>query len=114
MYDMTPAPPSLSPFPDHDLALAAFAAAMGHPARIAIVRFLLANGERCCGEITDELPLAQATVSQHLKALLAVGILSVREEGPRRCYKLEPGQIRTFCDAMQCTLGRKHAPQEGK
>jgi DNA-binding transcriptional ArsR family regulator len=110
---MSKPPPSPSVFPAGDLALAAFAAAMGHPARIAIVRFLLARGEQCCGEIAAELPLAQATVSQHLKALLAVGILSVRADGLRRCYKLEPGQIRTFCDAMQCTLGRKRVPQEG-
>lgn len=94
-------------FSDDDLALARFAAAMGHPARIAIVRLLLARGEHTCGQITDLIPLAQATVSQHLKALLDAGILSVRECGPRRCYKLEPLKIRSFCDAMQQTLGRQ-------
>jgi DNA-binding transcriptional ArsR family regulator len=87
--------------------LARFAAAMGHPARIALVGLLLRDGEKACGELVEELPLAQATVSQHLKALLEAGVVTVREEGPRRLYRLERGQIRSFCDAMQVTLGRK-------
>jgi ArsR family transcriptional regulator len=95
-----------------DQNLARFAAAMGHPARIAIVRLLLHEGEHTCGQITEQIPLAQATVSQHLKALRDANILSVRECGPCRCYKLEPTQIGNFCDAMQITLGRKTSPDK--
>jgi ArsR family transcriptional regulator len=96
-----------TPFSPAQRDLARFAAAMGHPARIAVVGLLLRDGETCCGDIAAELPLAQATVSQHLKALLEAGVVSVREEGPRRLYKLEKARIRSFCDAMQVTLGRK-------
>ncbi len=100
-----------SPFTEAQCGLARFAAAMGHPARIAIVGVLLREGEKSCGEIVRKLPLAQATVSQHLKALLGAGIVSMREEGPRRLYQLERRHIRGFCDAMQTTLGRKSDPQ---
>ncbi len=94
-------------YDDETLALARFAAAMGHPARIAIVRFLLVEGEVCTGVICDAMPLAASTVCQHLKALREAEILSSREDGRRVCYRLEPGRIRTFCDAMQITLGRR-------
>ncbi|WP_445666181.1 ArsR/SmtB family transcription factor [Fodinibius sp. AD559] len=62
--------------------------ALGHPARIAIIE-LLAERETCiCGDITDELPLAQSTVSQHLKALKKVGIIKGEIDGVRTCYCL--------------------------
>lgn len=63
--------------------------ALGHPARIAIIE-LLAERETCiCGDITDELPLAQSTVSQHLKALKAAGIITGEIDGVRVCYCLD-------------------------
>lgn len=62
--------------------------ALGHPARIAIVE-LLAKRETCiCGDITSELPLAQSTVSQHLKALKNAGIIKGEIDGVRTCYCL--------------------------
>ncbi|MCW9708377.1 ArsR/SmtB family transcription factor [Fodinibius salsisoli] len=62
--------------------------ALGHPARIAIIE-LLAERETCiCGDITDELPLAQSTVSQHLKALKKAGIIQGEIDGVRTCYCL--------------------------
>lgn len=68
--------------------------ALGHPARIAIIE-LLAERETCiCGDITDELPLAQSTVSQHLKALKKAGIIKGEIDGVRTCYCLDDEGIR--------------------
>lgn len=62
--------------------------ALGHPARIAIIE-LLAERDTCiCGDITDQLPLAQSTVSQHLKALKNAGIIQGEIDGVRTCYCL--------------------------
>lgn len=63
--------------------------ALGHPARLAIVR-ALAEREKCvCGEIVKHLPLAQSTVSQHLKVLKDAGLITGSIEGPRSCYCLD-------------------------
>ena len=66
--------------------LAAFAKAMSHPARIAILKILAQRNECICGEIVDVLPLAQSTVSQHLKELKEAGLISGSVDGPRSCY----------------------------
>jgi ArsR family transcriptional regulator len=97
--------PKNSLFPADQIALAAFAGALSHPARIAIILLLQERGEACCGEIVRELPLAQATVSQHLKALDQAGLLEHRESGPKVCYSLNRESIRSFCHSFQCTLG---------
>ncbi|GAA5521300.1 metalloregulator ArsR/SmtB family transcription factor [Aliifodinibius salicampi] len=63
--------------------------ALAHPARIAIIE-LLAERETCiCGDITDALPLAQSTVSQHLKALKRAGVIKGEIDGVRTCYCLD-------------------------
>jgi DNA-binding transcriptional ArsR family regulator len=66
--------------------LAAFAKAMSHPARIAILKVLAQKNECICGQIVDVLPLAQSTVSQHLKELLNAGLITGTLDGPRSCY----------------------------
>lgn len=67
--------------------------AMGHPARLAILE-LLAKRQNCiCGDITEELPLAQSTVSQHLKALKSAGLIQGDIDGVRTCYCLSAGGI---------------------
>jgi DNA-binding transcriptional ArsR family regulator len=69
--------------------LASIAKALGHPARIAILQFL-ANQKACvCGDIVNELPLSQSTVSQHLKELKKVGLITGEIEGPSVCYCLD-------------------------
>jgi ArsR family transcriptional regulator len=65
---------------------AELAKALGHPARIAILEILAHRNTCICGDITDELPLAQSTVSQHLKALKKVGIIKGEIDGVRTCY----------------------------
>lgn len=70
--------------------LAALAHALAHPARVAILEFLVANPHCFCGEIVEELPLSQATVSQHLKELKKAGFIKGEVEGPRVCYCVDP------------------------
>ena len=74
-----------------DVELARLCRALGHPARVAILRRLLRAGECVCGEIVDLLPLAQATVSQHLKALREAGWIEGETRGTRICYAMAPG-----------------------
>ena len=73
-----------------DVDLARFARALAHPARVRIVRLLARRGECVCGQIVLDLPLAQATVSQHLKVLKGAGIIRGQVDGPRVCYCLDP------------------------
>lgn len=75
-----------------DEELAALAKAIAHPARARIVRFLLRERNRTCmcGDICDELPLAQSTVSQHLKVLKDSGLIMGHVDRPRVCYCIDP------------------------
>jgi len=66
--------------------LADLAKALAHPARIAILEFLAKKNACICGDIVDELPLSQATVSQHLAELKRVGLIKGDIECPRVCY----------------------------
>src|SRR4249920_1902259 len=76
-----------------DRETAILARALGHPARVAILRLLLERGECVCGAIVDVLPLAQSTVSQHLKALKSAGLIRGDVEGPRVCYCANPAAV---------------------
>lgn len=69
--------------------LAALAKALGHPARIAILQFLASQESCICGDIVDELPLSQSTVSQHLNELKKVGLVKGNIEGPSVCYCID-------------------------
>ncbi len=79
---------TLDPEADSDEAVATIAKALSHPARVAILR-TLATRPCICGEIVDVLPLAQATVSQHLKVLRSAGLITGTVDGPRSCYQLD-------------------------
>ena len=73
-----------------DNRVARYAKALGHPARIAILK-LLASKQTCqCGDIVDELPLSQSTVSQQLKELKEAGLIQGSIDGPRVCYCIDP------------------------
>jgi ArsR family transcriptional regulator len=80
--------PTVVPLPadKHGEELALIAKALGHPSRIRILRLLLTHEHCYCGEIVEELPLAQATVSQHLKVLKEAGLIVGEIEGLRTCY----------------------------
>jgi ArsR family transcriptional regulator, arsenate/arsenite/antimonite-responsive transcriptional repressor len=77
-----------------DEELAALAKALGHPARVRILRMLTRREGCICGDIVDELDLAQSTVSQHLKVLKDVGLIRGDVDGPRVCYCIEPRELR--------------------
>jgi len=80
------ASPKLDEFIKAEQELSQFAKALSHPARIAILKVLAQKNECVCGEIVDVLPLAQSTVSQHLKELKDAGLIKGTIEGPRSCY----------------------------
>jgi ArsR family transcriptional regulator, arsenate/arsenite/antimonite-responsive transcriptional repressor len=73
-------------FGKREQELAEFAKAISHPARIAILKVLAQKNECICGEIVEMLPLAQSTVSQHLKELKTAGLIQGTVDGPRSCY----------------------------
>jgi ArsR family transcriptional regulator len=77
-----------------DMELAAFAKAIGHPARVQILRILVRRTTCVCGDIVEEVPLAQSTVSQHLKVLKEAGLIRGEVDGPRMCYCIEPRALR--------------------
>jgi len=88
-------------FPAADVELARLAKALGHPARVAILRLLARRGECVCGSIVDQLPLAQATVSQHLAVLKDAGLIQGEIEGPRVCYCIEPAGLRRLRQLLE-------------
>ena len=79
-----------------DEELAAMARALSHPARVAIVRHLAEAGTCICGQIVEVRPLAQATVSQHLKVLKEAGLVQGEVDGPRTCYCVAPAGLKRF------------------
>lgn len=79
----------ITDFPDRDLKIADFAKALSHPARLAILKVLAEKKECICGELVEDLPLAQSTVSQHLKALKEIGLIKGTIDGPRSRYCID-------------------------
>ena len=73
-------------FEKKEQELALFSKAFSHPARIAILKVLAQKGECSCSAIVEQLPLAQSTVSQHLKELVEAGLVEGTTDGPRSCY----------------------------
>ncbi|WP_103174497.1 helix-turn-helix transcriptional regulator [Paracoccus sp. SY] len=96
-----------------DLRLAELAKALGHPARIRILRLLLATPGCIGGEIVEAVGLAQSTVSEHLRILKAAGIITGEISGPRICYAMNPQALDSLtrfiaslvpADKAQCCL----------
>ncbi len=76
-------------FTDKQNDIATLAKALGHPARVAIIEYLLSVDSCICGDIVNELPLAQPTVSQHLKELKNAGLIKGEVEGNSICYCID-------------------------
>lgn len=72
-----------------DNKIAKYAKVLGHPARIAILRLLIKNEACICGDIVDQLPLSQSTVSQHLKELKEAGLIKGDIDGAKICYCID-------------------------
>lgn len=79
---------------------ARYAKALGHPARIAILQYLSKQQSCMCGDIVEELPLSQSTVSQHLKELKDAGLIKGEIEGVKVCYCIDVKEWK----AAQATL----------
>jgi ArsR family transcriptional regulator, arsenate/arsenite/antimonite-responsive transcriptional repressor len=92
-------------FAANEIQLAAYAKALAHPARIAILLELAKRGTCICGDLVEVLPLAQSTVSQHLKALKEAGLIQGEIEGPRSCYCLRPEAIQVLVKGLSA-LGK--------
>lgn len=86
-FDM--AYPRSEAFVERQIDLAEAARALGHPGRLSILEVLARRNTCNCGDLVDELPLAQATVSQHLKVLKRAGLITGTIEGPRTCYCID-------------------------
>jgi ArsR family transcriptional regulator, arsenate/arsenite/antimonite-responsive transcriptional repressor len=80
--------------PAADEELAAFAKAIGHPMRVRILRMLAQKEARMCSHIVEELPLAQSTVSEHLRILRSAGLVRSNENGPRVSYCIVPSALK--------------------
>lgn len=81
-------------YSEEQLEMAAIAKALGHPARVAIVEHLLKVNSCICGDIVDELSLAQPTISQHLKELKNAGIIQGEIEGNAICYCVDEKAVK--------------------
>jgi len=92
---------------DKDLDTETFASmckALGHPARVLIITYLKRIDSCLCGDIVELLPLAQSTVSQHLKCLKDAGLIKGEVEGPKTCYCLDKAMLAKF-SRMVADLG---------
>jgi DNA-binding transcriptional ArsR family regulator len=98
-------------FTDNQNELANMAKAIGHPARVAILDYLLKVNACICGDIVNELPLAQPTVSQHLKELKNAGLIKGNIEGTAICYCIDENTIlklkKYFDDMLQIIQDKK-------
>jgi DNA-binding transcriptional ArsR family regulator len=97
-------------FTDHQNELAVLAKALGHPARIAIIQYLLKVNACICGDIVNELPLSQPTISQHLKELKNAGLIKGNIEGNAICYCInESGfeKIKSFFEVVTLHLEKR-------
>lgn len=87
-----------------DAEVGVLAKALGHPARVRILRLLLARDSCFCGEIVEQLPLTQATVSQHLKVLKGAGLIQGEIDGPHTCYCANPERLTRLHDLLGVVL----------
>ena len=87
-----------------DAEVGVLAKALGHPARVRIMRLLLARDSCFCGEIVEQVPLAQATVSQHLKVLKDAGLIEGEINGPRTCYCANRERLTRLSDLLDIVV----------
>jgi predicted transcriptional regulator len=88
-------------FTDEQNMLANLFKALGNPARLAIITYLIKQKSCVCGEIVDEIPLAQPTISQHLKELKAVGLIQGTVSGKSICYCINPAVVQLVINLFE-------------
>ncbi len=87
-------------FNEEDKQFAIWAKALGHPARVAILKLLIQKQSCICGDLVAELPLSQSTVSQHLKELKAAGLITGTIDGPKVCYCIDVETLKNFSNML--------------
>jgi len=112
--DLLDARPSASPGDGaDDDTIAALAKALAHPARLRIVRLLLARESCIGGDIVGEIGLAQSTVSEHLRILKAAGIITGEIERPRVCYRLDPERVAPLAALLDAIMAKPATQGDG-
>ncbi|HEX5026729.1 MAG TPA: metalloregulator ArsR/SmtB family transcription factor [Agriterribacter sp.] len=99
-------------FTDKQNEIAVLAKALGHPARVAIIDYLLKVDACICGDIVNELPLAQPTVSQHLKELKNAGLIKGNIEGTAICYCIDEkvwSKLQSYFTGIALKIEKKKA-----
>lgn len=92
-------------FTDKQNRLATLLKAIAHPARIAILQYVIKADACICGDLVDELGLAQSTISQHLKELKSAGIIQGTVEGTSVCYCIDPKMWNRFKTELNALFG---------
>ena len=92
-------------YSEEELLIAKFAKALSHPARVAIINLLLQKQSCVCGDIVEDLPIAQSTVSQHLKELKESGLIKGNIDGASICYCVDTDVLQKANDTLNKVLG---------
>ena len=92
-------------YSEEELLIAKFAKALSHPARVAIIKLLLQRQSCICGDIVEDLPIAQSTVSQHLKELKESGLIKGNIDGASICYCVDTDVLQKANDILNKVLG---------
>ncbi len=95
----------------HEIQLANIAKALGHPARVAIIQYLLKNKSCICNDLVNELPLSQSTITQHLRELKEVGLIKGEVEGPKMNYCINQ-EVWQQAGAMFSDLFAAYVPKQ--
>ncbi|MEO6289787.1 MAG: metalloregulator ArsR/SmtB family transcription factor [Ginsengibacter sp.] len=88
-------------FTTKEISLAKYAKALAHPARLSILQLLISKQACVCGDIVDELPLSQSTVSQHLKELKEAGLIKGDIEGAKVCYCINEKEWKSAQESLR-------------
>jgi DNA-binding transcriptional ArsR family regulator len=100
-------------FTDTQNRIAAFAKALGHPARVAILQQLFKTDSCICGDLVEEIGLAQPTISQHLRELKTLGLIQGSIEGTRVCYCIDKENWTLMKELILTFLDQDVPAQEG-
>ena len=99
-------------YSEEEVQIAKFAKALSHPARVAILQLLIQKQSCICGDIVDELPIAQSTVSQHLKELKDAGLIKGNIEGVATCYCIDEKAWNKAVSLLSGLLGKQPLVQQ--
>ncbi len=93
-------------FSEYQNQIAKVAKAFAHPARVAILEYIVNHKTCIVGDLSEELPLSQSTISQHLKELKTIGIIKGEIEGPSICYCVDEAEWKKLTGALKTFIAR--------